>query len=78
MPREVLASRDNKLFLVRSQFVISLAQVWVASTRLRLSKKADEPASKAETEGSFEGEVASKEPSAEEPAPKSESGCVAS
>ena len=53
------------------------AQVWVASTRLRLSKKADEPA-KAETEGSFEGEVASKEPSAEEPASEKSSGCVAS
>ena len=59
MPREVLASRDNKLFL-------------------RLAKKADEPASKAETEGSFEGEVASKEPSAEEPASEKSSGCVAS
>ena len=74
MPREVLASRDKKTVPLPA---ISLAQVWVASTRLRLAKKAEEPA-KAETEGSFEGEVASKEPSAEEPAPKSESGCVAS
>ena len=57
--------------------VISLAQVWVASARLRLAKKADEPA-KAETEGSFEGEVASKEPSAEEPTSEKSSGCVAS
>ena len=64
--------------LILIQFVISLAQVWVASTRLRLAKKADEPAKAKETEGSFEGEVASKEPSAEEPASKSESGCVAS
>ena len=71
-------ARANALAaLIFIQFVISLAQVWVASTRLRLAKKADEPA-KAETEGSFEGEVASKEPSAEEPASKSESGCVAS
>jgi len=64
--------------LIFLQFVISLAQVWVASTRLRLSKKADSEPAKAATEGSFEGEVASKEPSADEPAPKSESGCVAS
>ena len=74
-------ARANALAaLIFIQFVISLAQVWVASTRLRLAKKADEPASKAETEGSFEGDaVASKEPSAEEPASKSESsGCVAS
>ena len=72
-------ARANALAaLIFIQFVISLAQVWVASTRLRLSK-ATKPASKAETEGSFEGEVASKEPSAEEPAAsKSESGCVAS
>ena len=71
-------ARANALAaLIFIQFVLSLAQVWVASTRLRLAKKADEPA-KAETEGSFEGEVASKEPSAEEPAPNSESGCVAS
>ena len=71
-------ARANALAaLIFIQFVISLAQVWVASTRLRLAKKADEPA-KTETEGSFEGEVASKEPSADEPAPKSESGCVAS
>ena len=73
-------ARANALAaLIFIQFVISLAQVWVASTRLRLAKKATKPASKAETEGSFEGEVASKEPSAEEPASKSESsGCVAS
>ena len=72
-------ARANALAaLIFIQFVLSLAQVWVASTRLRLAKKADEPASKAETEGSFEGEVASKEPSAEEPASNSESGCVAS
>ena len=72
-------ARANALAaLIFIQFVISLAQVWVASTRLRLAKKADEPASKAETEGSFEGEVASKEPSAEEPASEKSSGCVAS
>ena len=83
-------SRDKKQFKIPRcpigaafaafiQFVLSLAQVWVASTRLRLAKKADEPAKASETEGSFEGEVASKEPSAEEPASKSESsGCVAS
>ena len=34
--------------------------------------------SKAETEGSFEGEVASKEPSADEPTSEKSSGCVAS
>ena len=72
-------ARANALAaLIFIQFVISLAQVWVASTRLRLAKKADEPASKAETEGSFEGEVASKEPSAEEPTSEKSSGCVAS
>lgn len=72
-------ARANALAaLIFIQFVISLAQVWVASTRLRLSKKGSEPASKAETEGSFEGEVASKEPSAEESAPEKSSGCVAS
>ena len=71
-------ARANALAaLIFIQFVISLAQVWVASTRLRLAKKADEP-TKAETEGSFEGEVASKEPSAEEPASEKSSGCVAS
>ena len=71
-------ARANALAaLIFIQFVISLAQVWVASTRLRLSKKADEPA-KAETEGSFEGEVASKEPSAEEPTSEKSSGCVTS
>ena len=71
-------ARANALAaLIFIQFVISLAQVWVASTRLRLAKKADEPA-KAETEGSFEGEVASKEPSAEEPTSEKSSGCVAS
>ena len=43
----------------------------------RLVKKA-EPAKASETEGSFEGEVASKEPSAEESAPEKSSGCVAS
>ena len=56
---------------------VSLAQVWVASTRLRLSKA--EPVK--ETEGSFEDNavVATKEPSAEEPTSKeSSSGCVAS
>ena len=38
-------ARANALAaLIFIQFVISLAQVWVASTRLRLSKKADEPA----------------------------------
>ena len=74
-----IAENIEMAALIFIQFVISLAQVWVASTRLRLAKKGSEPASKAETEGSFEGEVASKEPSAEEPAPKSnESGCVAS
>ena len=72
-------ARANALAaLIFIQFVISLAQVWVASTRLRLSKKGSEPASKAETEGSFEGEVASKEASAEESAPEKSSGCVAS
>ncbi len=72
-------ARANALAaLIFIQFVLSLAQVWVASTRLRLAKKANEPASKAETEGSFEGEVASKEPSAEESAPEKSSGCVAS
>ena len=72
-------ARANALAaLIFIQFVISLAQVWVASTRLRLAKKADEPA-KAETEGSFEGDaVASKEPSAEEPTSEKSSGCVAS
>ena len=64
--------------LIFIQFVISLAQVWVASTRLRLAKKADSEPAKAETEGSFEGEVASKEPSAEEPTSEKSSGCVAS
>ena len=72
-------ARANALAaLIFIQFVVSLAQVWVASTRLRLSKKGSEPASKAETEGSFEGEVASKEPSAEEPTSEKSSGCVAS
>ena len=71
-------ARANALAaLIFIQFVISLAQVWVASTRLRLAKKANEP-TKAETEGSFEGEVASKEPSAEEPTSEKSSGCVAS
>ena len=73
-------ARANALAaLIFIQFVISLAQVWVASTRLRLAKKADsEPAKASETEGSFEGEVASKEPSAEEPTSEKSSGCVAS
>ena len=72
-------ARANALAaLISIQFVLSLAQVWVASTRLRLAKKATKPASKAETEGSFEGEVASKEPSAEEPTSEKSSGCVAS
>ena len=71
-------ARANALAaLIFIQFVISLAQVWVASTRLRLSKKA-EPTK--ETEGSFEDNavVATKEPSAEEPASEKSSGCVAS
>ena len=72
-------ARANALAaLIFIQFVLSLAQVWVASTRLRLAKKADEPAKASETEGSFEGEVASKEPSAEEPTSEKSSGCVAS
>ena len=71
-------ARANALAaLVFIQFVISLAQVWVASTRLRLSKKA-EPTK--ETEGSFEDNavVAPKEPPAEEPTSEKSSGCVAS
>ena len=72
-------ARANALAaLILIQFVLSLAQVWVASTRLRLSKKADSEPAKAETEGSFEGEVASKEPSAEEPTSEKSSGCVTS
>ena len=71
-------ARANALAaLIFIQFVISLAQVWVASTRLRLAKKA-EPTK--ETEGSFEDNavVATKEPSAEEPTSEKSSGCVAS